>query len=70
MEETLIKIGLIIQKERKKRKITQEVLASIVGCKRSFISDIENGKSNMNIVTLFRIIEDGFRGKVKIDLKF
>ena len=70
MEETLIKIGLIIQKERKKRKITQEVLASIIGCKRSFISDIENGKSNMNITTLFRIIEDGFSGKVKIDLKF
>jgi ribosome-binding protein aMBF1 (putative translation factor) len=59
-------IGEIIKDERKQSKMTQEELAKKTGTRKSFISRIENGHSDIQLSTLYRLIEQGL-GK-KIDL--
>ena len=50
-------IGELIKEERRLSKMTQEKLAIKTGTKKSFISRIENGKSDIQLSTLFRILE-------------
>jgi HTH-type transcriptional regulator/antitoxin HipB len=52
-------IGQMIKEERKNLNLTQEQLAEKSGTKKSYISRIENGKSDIQLNTLFKIIEDG-----------
>lgn len=49
------KVGSNIKKERKKRGLTAAELGKGVGRSRSFISDIENGRSKISIDLLFDI---------------
>ena len=53
-------IGEIIREERKLAQMTQEQLADKTGTKKSFISRIENGHSDIQLSTLYRLIEIGF----------
>jgi ribosome-binding protein aMBF1 (putative translation factor) len=59
-------IGEIIKDERKLSNMTQEELARRTGTRKSFISRIENGHSDIQLSTLYKLIEQGL-GK-KIDL--
>ncbi|EPR70883.1 helix-turn-helix domain-containing protein [Cyclobacterium qasimii] len=56
-------IGELIKKERRLLKMTQEQLATKTGTKKSFISIIENGKSDIQLSTLYRILELGIGEK-------
>jgi len=49
--------------------MTQEELAKLVSKKRSFISRIEKDGSNMNLKTLYEIVEKGLGGKVEIAIE-
>lgn len=42
---------------RKKGGVSQESLADLAGLDRTYISDIENGKRNVSIETIFKIAE-------------
>jgi len=53
-------IGEIIKEARKEAQMTQEQLANKTGTKKSFISRIENGHSDIQLSTLYRLIEIGF----------
>lgn len=54
----LFEIGQHIRKERKKRKISQEHLANLLGMSRATISQIENGIiQDIGVRKLFRILE-------------
>ena len=46
-------IGQVIKDERRVAKLTQEQLADKIGAKKSFISRIENGKSDIQLSTLY-----------------
>lgn len=48
-------IAELIKEERKKAGLTQEQLAEKIGTKKSYISKIENGRSDIQLSTLFRI---------------
>lgn len=61
-------IGELIKEERRKAKLTQEELAERIGTKKSYISRLENGKSDIQLSTFFRIIEEGLGKKVKISI--
>lgn len=61
-------IGEIIRDTRKKAKMTQEQLANKTGTKKSFISRIENGHSDIQLSTLYRLIEIGFGQKLNISI--
>jgi HTH-type transcriptional regulator / antitoxin HipB len=57
-------IGELIKEERKLAHMTQEQLADKIGSKKSFISRIENGHSDIQFSTLYRIIEFGLGRKI------
>ena len=46
-----------LQELRKQKGLTQEELAEKIGTKKTYISRLENGKSDIQLNTLFRIFE-------------
>jgi DNA-binding XRE family transcriptional regulator len=64
------KIGVLIEIEREKQKLTQAELALKCGTNKSYISRIENGASDIRLSTLIRIIEKGLGGKMKVVIDF
>ena len=63
------KIGLLIRQARESKKMTQEELGKVISKKRSYISRVENDGSNMNLKTLYDIVEKGLGGKVGIAIE-
>ena len=63
------KIGILIRQARELKKMTQEELGKVISKKRSFISRVENDGSNMNLKTLYDIVEKGLGGKVNIAIE-
>lgn len=61
-------IGEIIRDARKEANMTQEQLADKTGTKKSFISRIENGHSDIQLSTLFRLVEMGFGKTVNLSI--
>lgn len=59
-------LGEMIKEERRLANMTQEELAEKSGTKKAYISRIENGKSDIQLATLYKIIETGL-GK-RLDL--
>jgi len=62
-------IGELIKEERRQVQLTQEQLAEKIGAKKSFISRIENGRSDIQLSTLYRIIEFGLGRKVMLTIQ-
>ena len=61
-------IGEIIREARKEAKMTQEQLAARTGTKKSFISRIENGRSDIQLSTLYRLLEIGLGKRVNLTI--
>ena len=57
-----------IKEERKNAKMTQEQLAEKIGAKKSFISRIENGKTDIQLSTLYRLLEFGLGKTVEVSV--
>lgn len=47
--------GQLIEKARKEANMTQEELASKIGSNKSYISKVENGKTEPKVSTFYRI---------------
>ncbi len=62
-------IGEVIKEERRLSKMTQEQLAQKTGTKKSFISRIENGHSDIQLSTLYRILELGLGRKITLTIQ-
>lgn len=62
-------IGEIIKEERKLCSMTQEELAKKTGTKKSFISRIENGHSDIQLSTLYRLLELGLGRKISFTIQ-
>ena len=61
--------GEIIREERHLANMTQEQLAEKTGTKKSFISRIENGHSDIQLSTLYRLLEIGLGRKLSLTIK-
>jgi len=61
-------IGEIIREARKQAKMTQEELAEKTGTHKSFISRIENGHSDIQLSTLYRLVEIGFGKQIILSI--
>jgi HTH-type transcriptional regulator / antitoxin HipB len=59
MQSLSFRIGELIKEQRNKADLTQEELALRAGTKKSYISKIENGKSDIQFSTLLKIVEIG-----------
>lgn len=62
-------IGELLKEERKLAKLTQEQLANKIGAKKSYISRIENGKTDIQLSTLFKLFEQGLGKTLSIQIK-
>ena len=62
-------IGEIIKEERKNSKMTQEELAKRTGTRKSYISRIENGHSDIQLSTLYKLIEQGLGKKINLSIQ-
>lgn len=61
-------IGEVIRDERLLAHMTQEQLAEKTGTKKSFISRIENGHSDIQLSTLYRLFEIGLGRKISLTI--
>ncbi len=61
-------IGEILREARKDAHMTQEELARKTGTRKSFISRIENGHSDIQLSTLYRLVEVGFGKRVNLSI--
>lgn len=62
-------IGEIIKDERKQANMTQDQLAKRTGTRKSFISRIENGHSDIQLSTLYKLIEQGLGKKINLSIR-
>jgi len=67
--ELSLKIGQLIRDARLKSGLTQQDLALKSGTSRTYISRIENDRSDLEIATLRKIIETGLGRKLDILIK-
>lgn len=66
VKQIALNVGQTIREERINAGLTQQKLADQIGAKKSFISRIENGHSDIQISTLYKIIEQGVGKKIKL----
>ncbi len=62
-------IGEVIKEERRLAHMTQEELAKKTGTKKSFISRIENGHSDIQLSTLYRLLELGLGRTISLTIQ-
>lgn len=62
-------IGELLKDERKKASMTQEELAEKTGTKKSYISRVENGHTDIQLSTLYKLIEQGFNRKLELYIR-
>ncbi len=66
-ERSLI-VGLMIRQARKEAGLTQEELALRSGTSKHYISRLENNKSDIELMTLKKIVEAGLGKKLQIQI--
>lgn len=62
------RLGVMLKEARKEAQITQEELARKTGTKKSYISRIERGKSDIQISTYYKLIEIGLGKNLNITI--
>jgi len=62
------RLGVMLKEARKEANLTQEELAERTGTKKSYISRIERGMSDIQISTYHRLIEIGLGRNLKISI--
>ena len=62
-------IGEVIKEERHLAHMTQEELADKTGTRKSFISRIENGHSDIQLSTLYRLLELGLGRRIGLTIQ-
>ncbi len=67
--DLIIKIGRMVREARIKAGMTQQELAVVSGTSRTYISRIENDRSDIELGTLSKIIETGLGRKLEITVR-
>ena len=62
------RLGVMLKEARKEARITQEQLAQKTGTKKSYISRIERGQSDIQISTYQKLIEIGLERHLNISI--
>ena len=62
-------IGELLKEERSKANLTQEALAEKTGTKKSYISRIENGRADIQLSTLYKLVEQGLNRKLELYIR-
>ena len=67
-ESLAFRLGVMLKEARKQAQITQEELAKRTGTKKSYISRIERGQSDIQISTYYKLIEIGLGKSLNISI--
>jgi DNA-binding XRE family transcriptional regulator len=67
-ESLAFRLGIMLKEARKEAHITQEQLAEKTGTKKSYISRIEKGQSDIQISTYYKLIEIGLGKQLNISI--
>ena len=67
--ESILGIGKLIRESRRRSGMSQQELALVSGTSRTYISRIENNRSDIELDTLRKIIETGLGKKLEIRIK-
>ena len=62
------RLGVMLKEARKNSNMTQEELAERTGTKKSYISRIERGQSDIQISTYHKLIEIGLGKQLNISI--
>lgn len=62
------RLGVMLKEARKESNVTQEELAIRTGTKKSYISRIERGQSDIQISTFHKLIEIGLGKQLNISI--
>ena len=68
-ENQNLNLGKKIKTIRKQIGLTQEELARKVGTTKNYISKLENNKSDIELLTLKKIVEAGLNGKLHLSIE-
>ena len=68
-EAMAFRLGELLKEARTKAKLTQEELAEKTGTKKSYISRIESGRSEIQLSTFYRIIKQGLGRDLQISIQ-
>ena len=68
-EAMSFRLGELLKDARKEANLTQEELADMTGTKKSYISRIESGKSEIQLSTFSRIIKLGLGKDLQISIQ-
>jgi ribosome-binding protein aMBF1 (putative translation factor) len=68
-EAMAFRLGELLKEARKEANLTQEELADKTGTKKSYISRIESGKSEIQLSTFYRIIKLGLGKDLQISIQ-
>ena len=63
------RLGVMLKEARKEANITQEQLAEKTGTKKSYISRIERGQSDIQVSTYYKLIEIGLGKQLSISIR-
>jgi len=66
--ESILGIGKLIRESRRRSGMSQQELALVSGTSRTYISRIENNRSDIELDTLRKIIETGLGKKLEIKI--
>ena len=67
-ESLAFRLGVMLKEARIKANLTQEELAEKTGTKKSYISRIERGLSDIQVSTYYKLIELGLEKKLNISI--
>lgn len=68
VESLAFRLGVMLKEARKEAQITQKELAERTGTKKSYISRIERGQSDIQISTYHKLIEIGLGKHLNISI--
>ena len=68
VESLAFRLGVMLKEARKEANLTQEELAEKTGTKKSYISRIERGLSDIQISTYYKLIEIGLGKHLNISI--
>lgn len=67
-ESLAFRLGTMLKQARKDANLTQEELAEKTGTKKSYISRIERGLSDIQVSTYYKLIEVGLGKNLNISI--
>lgn len=67
-ESLAFRLGVMLKEARQEANLTQEELAEKTGTKKSYISRIERGLSDIQISTYYKLIEIGLGKNLNISI--